>query len=339
MNKKITAILVMLILTSTFLSAKGQVPEDAYEKGESLNNPGIYAKVETSAGMMIFQLDYIYTPLTVLNFINLAEKNFYNGLLFYRDIENYAIFTGDPENNGSSDEGYNFPMETGSRIKHDKPGVLSMDGVSGMSSSSRLFITRTADPVLDDKYAAFGELVEGNKTLAKLKRDDTIISIEIVRTGSGAQAFKTDNDEFVRLSKIAMDKQLESFNMENPEVVAAIETLGEGVQKTLTGIYYVITQEGNGEYAKAGETVSVHYTGKLIDGTVFDSSVYRGAPFEFMVGSQAVIIGWDESVMSMSVGEKRTVIIPPNLAYGNVQAGPIAPNSWLIFDIEFLEIK
>jgi peptidylprolyl isomerase len=339
MIKKILTLFFVLFISATALSAQNQETYLEMENGNSLTIPGIYAKVETSKGSMIFYLDYINTPLTVLNFINLTENGFYNGLTFYRDIENYALFSGDPVNNGSSDAGYNFPMEINSEIKHDKAGILSMDGVSKMTNSSRFFISKSPDSVLDDKYAAFGFLTEGRKVLEKLKRKDTIISIEIIRTGSEALAFKTDKNEFNRLSQLLMSRELDTFRAENPQVAAAIENLGEGVKKTLTGIYYVITSEGNGVKPVREDEVSVHYIGKMVDGTVFDSSIARGVPFEFTVGTKSVISGWDESVINMTVGEKRTVIIPPALAYGKVQAGPIPPNSWLMFDVELLGIK
>jgi hypothetical protein len=107
--KKIILFLSMLFISSLTLFSQDQNLYSTAEKGESLNIPGLYAKMETSKGSIIFYLDYKNTPLTSMNFIKLAEQGFYNGLKFYRDIENYAIFSGDPENNGSSDAGYNFP--------------------------------------------------------------------------------------------------------------------------------------------------------------------------------------------------------------------------------------
>lgn len=339
MIKKLLLILSILIISGTALTAQDQNAYLDLENGESVNIPGIYARIETSKGSMIFYLDYKNTALTTLNFINLAEQGFYNKLTFYRDIQNYALFSGDPENNGSSDAGYNFPMEINSKIRHDKSGILSMDGISKMSNSSRFFISKSSDTVLDNKYTAFGFLTEGFKTLEKLTRNDVINSIEIVRTGSEALAFNTAESEFIRLSQHMMTEDLNSFREKNPEVAAAIDNMGEGVQKTLTGIYYKTTVEGNGVKAERGDSVSVHYVGKMVDGTIFDSSIARGTPFEFAVGTKSVITGWDESVIDMSIGEKRTVIIPPNLAYGDTQAGPIPPGSWLMFDIEFIGIK
>jgi len=339
MIKRISAVLTLLLISSTLLSAKGQSPDEMNKDGESLNNPGIYAKINTDKGTMIFDLDYKSAPLAVLNFINVAEEGFYNDMIFYRDIANYAIFSGDPTEDGSGDNGYNFPVEMDSKLTFDGPGILTMDSLSGMSSGSRFFITKTTDPILNEKYAAFGQLLEGAKVLSKLKRGNMIMTVDIVRTGSEAQAFNTDKATFYSLSKEALDRQLEAFKLENPAVVAAIDSLGVEVHKTLTGIYYSISREGNGISPQRGDTVSVQYTGMMIDGTVFDSSVSRGKPFEFAVGTQSVIAGWDETLLSMSVGEERSVIIPPNLAYGDIQVGPIAPNSWLIFQVELLEIK
>ncbi len=110
--------------------------------------------------------------------------------------------------------------------------------------------------------------------------------------------------------------------------------------KTASGLYYVQTQPGTGAKAEKGKTVSVHYTGKLLNGTKFDSSVDRGQPFEFGLGAGQVIQGWDEGIALMSVGEKGTLLIPSTMGYGARGAGgSIPPNSVLIFDVELLGIK
>ena len=100
-----------------------------------------------------------------------------------------------------------------------------------------------------------------------------------------------------------------------------------------------INQEGSGDRADLGMSVSVHYTGRLEDGTVFDSSIPRGQPFTFTLGAGQVIKGWDLGVEGMTVGEKRNLVIPPHLGYGVRGAGAtIPPNATLIFDIELLEV-
>lgn len=97
--------------------------------------------------------------------------------------------------------------------------------------------------------------------------------------------------------------------------------------------------EGGGQEAKDGNTVSVHYTGTLEDGTKFDSSLDKNQPFEFTLGAGQVIKGWDQGIAGMKVGGKRKLTIPPSLGYGDQPAGSIPPNSTLIFEVELLEIK
>ncbi len=110
---------------------------------------------------------------------------------------------------------------------------------------------------------------------------------------------------------------------------------------TNTGLEIEVLQEGDGAVAKAGDYVNVHYTGWLLDGTKFDSSVDRGQPFSFVLGRRKVIKGWDEGVAGMKIGEKRMLTIPPELGYGAMGAGGgvIPPNATLKFEVELISIK
>jgi FKBP-type peptidyl-prolyl cis-trans isomerase len=108
---------------------------------------------------------------------------------------------------------------------------------------------------------------------------------------------------------------------------------------TESGLKYTDEVVGTGASPSPGKTVAVHYTGTLQDGTKFDSSRDRGTPFEFKIGMGEVIKGWDEGVMTMKVGGKRKLIVPPELGYGAKPNGPIPANSTLIFDVELLEVK
>ena len=110
--------------------------------------------------------------------------------------------------------------------------------------------------------------------------------------------------------------------------------------KTASGLEYTEVEAGTGAQAAAGKTVSVHYTGKLLNGTVFDSSVSRAEPITFRLGVGQVIQGWDESIALMKVGGKAQLTIPPELGYGARGAGGvIPPNATLIFDVELVAVK
>ena len=108
---------------------------------------------------------------------------------------------------------------------------------------------------------------------------------------------------------------------------------------TASGLQYKDLVVGTGEMASAGARAVVHYTGWLMDGTKFDSSLDRGEPFEFVIGQGRVIKGWDEGVGTMRVGGKRELIIPPELAYGDRGVGVIPPGSTLRFEVELIELR
>ncbi len=111
------------------------------------------------------------------------------------------------------------------------------------------------------------------------------------------------------------------------------------MEKTESGLTYIVTKQGDGAQAKAGDTVSVHYTGLLTDGSAFDSSVERGEPIEFPLGQGMVIKGWDEGIAKMQVGGHAVLVIPPELGYGAGGVGPIPPGATLIFIVELVDAK
>jgi len=135
---------------------------------------------------------------------------------------------------------------------------------------------------------------------------------------------------------IYMDIELVSIT-KPPEPWDIDET---ALQSMDNGLQFYVHEEGNNQKPESGDLISVHYSGFLEDGTMFDSSTLRDQPFEFPVGEGQVIPGWDEGLLDMSVGEKRTLVIPPELGYGpNGAGGVIPPNATLIFDVELLSIN
>jgi FKBP-type peptidyl-prolyl cis-trans isomerase FkpA len=147
----------------------------------------------------------------------------------------------------------------------------------------------------------------------------------------------SNKEEMIREQKAMEARQAKTDSL---LITDYIKANGLAAQRTPSGLYYVQTQKGNGASPKNGQNVQVHYTGKTLNGNVFDSSVQRGTPFEFMLGVGQVIKGWDEGIALMKTGEKGTLLIPSGLGYGPSGAGAnIPPNSVLIFDVELIGIK
>ena len=351
------SILLLLAITS-FYSCKN----------EHSNLPdGLYADIETSKGHIIVELDYKKAPVTVANFVTLAEgknefvakdylknKPFFDGLKFHRVIENFMIQTGDPEGTGSGDTGYKFKDEI-TDLKFDKAGVLAMANNGPATNSSQFFITHVETPWLDGKHTIFGHVVEkGQEVVNQVKQDDSIVSVTIIRNGEAAKKFdavKVFHDYF---SEIA--KERSKYAGVQKEKVASLAALKAKATKTSSGLEYVITEKGTGKKPATGTQVYISYSGFLEDGTLFDSSsedvsktfgkfIEQKAqangyqPIPFTAGSkQGLIPGFIEGIEQLSFGDKAVIFIPSHLAYGATGAGGvIPPNANIIFEIQLLE--
>lgn len=271
---------------------------------------GLYAEIITNKGTMVFELEYEKAPITVANFVSLAEgtntlvdstfkgKKYYNGLTFHRIIDEFMIQGGDPSGTGSGSPGYKFNNEIVPELKHDKVGTLSMANSGPNTNGSQFFITEKEAPFLDGGYNVFGYLVVGEDILHNLAGVETtkpgdkpvepivMNEVNIIRKGSDAKAFdapKVFNDHFAdaekaekeRLAKIEEDMRI----MEEKSAAAAIETKKllddyDSKAKTLaSGLKMYIINKGDGAMPKEGDNVKVNYEGYFTDGKLFDSNI------------------------------------------------------------------
>ncbi|MDR3123135.1 MAG: peptidylprolyl isomerase [Treponema sp.] len=327
--------------------ASGEAPRRAAGEDSGLGD-GLFARIRTTRGDIVLRLEYQKTPLTVCNFVALAEgkmsvaggKPFYDGLTFHRVISDFMIQGGDPQGTGSGGPGYRFPDEIDDTLKHDGPGVLSMANAGPDTNGSQFFITHVATPWLDGKHAVFGRVVSGQDVVNAIKQGDKIEAITIVRNGQGANAFKADQAAFDALQRTAAEGAGNRLKAKRDADIALIQQKYPNTTLTPSGIRYIIQKAGAGDKAGEGRTVAVNYKGMFLSGEVFDNSDLHG-PLEFQTGSGQIIPGFDEAVADMKVGEKRLVALPPELAYGERGAGngAIPGNSFLIFELELVQIR
>ncbi len=191
--KRYAALFFLISLLNPFSAEAAKPRKPKLEKG-------LYAIVKTSKGDITIRLEYEKTPLTVANFVGLAEgkienkarekgKPFYNGLKFHRVIKDFMIQGGDPAGNGSGGPGYKFKDEIVAELKHDRAGILSMANAGPGTNGSQFFITHKETPWLDGKHTVFGAVVQGQEVVNAIVQGDEIVSIRIKRVGKAAKKF------------------------------------------------------------------------------------------------------------------------------------------------------
>lgn len=257
---------------------------------------GLYAEMKTNKGIIMLQLEFEKTPVTVANFVALVEgknskvsanlkgKPFYDGLKFHRVINNFMIQGGDPAGNGSGGPGYKF-MDEFTDLKHDGAGILSMANAGPATNGSQFFITHNATPHLDGMHTVFGKVIEGMDVVNAIVQNDVIETVKIIRKGKNAKKFdaaKVFDNYFATESDRLKKKEAEEAEKKKVYLEKMKNVIGEKTKffadtrkaatKTNSGLEYFIFKKGSGKKPANGTNVYVHYAGYFESGELFDSS-------------------------------------------------------------------
>lgn len=315
---------------------------------------GVFAVISTDKGEIGIELFYKDTPMTVTNFVGLAEgkfdaakgKPFYDGLKFHRVIADFMIQGGDPQGTGAGGPGYKFGDEWCDKYEFDKPGYLAMANAGPNTNGSQFFITHVPTPWLNGKHTIFGSVIsESSQAVVNaITQGDVIKSIKIYRNGSDAEKWTATQDDFNKLVEESKKTALEAKKKANAKKIAEVEKNFPGFSVDENGIYWKTKKEGTGNKCGAKKSVTTEYKGYLVDGKVFDGSakLLSGGhePLDFMTAGGQMISGFDIMVQDMKLGELRTIVVPSDLAYGDQgYPGVIPGGAYIAFDIELIKIR
>ena len=307
----------------------------------------MYAKINTTKGEILIQLEYEKTPLTVANFVALAEGTmenkkkdlgtpYYDGLKFHRVIADFMVQGGCPEGSGMGDPGYKFADEFHPELKHDKGGVLSMANSGPGTNGSQFFITHKETPWLDGKHSVFGFVVDGMDVVNLIKQGDTLESISIERIGDEANRFIANEESFSNYIALANEKIIAKQALRQIDFENYANSTYPDAYKNESGYFTVINKQGDGNLVSNGQIVSVDIALKANSGQVMREA---GSPIKFTLGSGDIISIIDSNVIEMSIGESRTILAPYEYVFGEAPSGNIPQDSFIIFDLVLISVE
>lgn len=318
---------------------------------------GLLAVINTTKGEIVCKLYDDKTPLTVMNFVGLAEGTktssrgagvpFFDGLKFHRVIKDFMIQGGDPNsidadpaNDGQGGPGYAFADEFDPSLKHDGPGVLSMANSGPGTNGSQFFITHKETPWLDGKHTVFGRVVKGQDVVNAIQQGDVMNTVRIVRNGAKAQAYKATQEAFDQLVASIVSRQQAAMDQKIRDNQALVAQKFPNAQKKENGILYEIVKPGDGPKITENMEITFHYTATKLSGEKLDSSRDRGQAVTLRLGPTPMVEGVKQVFLDMNKGERRTAVLPWTVMYfGNPEQSVIPKGEYLIYDIEMLDAK
>lgn len=207
MNTKLRSLLCLLVLPTLAFAEKdggkdhGKNPDkDNSDKPKKEAVHNLKARIDTDKGVIELELFAAQTPMTVANFVNLAERGYYDGLNFHRVIGDFMIQGGCPQGTGTGDPGYRFPDEIDPKLKHSKPGILSMANAGPATNGSQFFITHVPTPHLDGRHTVFGQVTKGQDVVNSIAIGDKINQITI--EGDTTKLFEAQKDNIDRWNRV-----------------------------------------------------------------------------------------------------------------------------------------
>jgi peptidylprolyl isomerase len=306
---------------------------------------GLYASITTPKGVIVLELLYDKAPVAVTSFVGLAEgtlssggKLYFDGIVFHRVEPGFVIQGGDPTGTGRGGPGYQFPNEIDPSLSFGAAGVVGMANAGPDTNGSQFFITLGPADFLDRSYTVFGRVVSGASVAATIRKGDSMTSVRIVRKGAAARAVQADKAAFDAAIAAHPAKAAERAKKALEAQYAAVEARIPGLSTDARGLRSKILRQGDGQKPAKGASVKILYTLTLAKGKKIDSTADRkDEPFAFTLGAGRVVAGFDAAVSMMSYGERRVVVVPPELGYGARGAGSAVPaNAVLVFELELL---
>lgn len=336
------------------------------QKRKSTYRDGLYAEVTTGKGLIVLQLEFEKTPMTVSSFVGLSEGTidnatfpkgtpYFNGTKYHRVVPGHVIQCGAPAGGTQQGPGYQFPNEIRlPELSHGKAGMVQMANGAPHTNGSQWCITLGDRSYLDGDYTVFGHVVTGMEVVNSIVQGDEIQKIKIVRIGTAANAFHPTTESFramVEAAKVEVEKAEAKRMAEEQQM---IQTNWPGAKDFLK---FVVLKTGDGPRPKMGSTLKMKYTGKFIRGGSFISTADGGKPwfgsmpeeFEFEIGKSTINAGFDACVATMRKGEQRVLIIPAEQAYGIGGYYPperkgekrfhVSPNETIVYEVEVVEVS